>query len=70
MEKMIDPNIIEYYIINCAIPSIIITTIEKFYQIAFGKPEPAIVNYLTAFKVCHFLFKKDSLRAPTIVCGA
>ena len=36
MEKMIDPNIIDYYIINCAIPSII--TIENRYQIDFGKP--------------------------------
>ena len=36
MEKMMDPNIIDYYIINCAIPSII--TIENHYQIDFGKP--------------------------------
>ena len=36
IEKMIDPNIIDYYIINCAIPSII--TIENRYQIDFGKP--------------------------------
>ena len=35
IEKM-DPNIIDYYIINCAIPSII--TIENRYQIDFGKP--------------------------------
>ena len=27
IEKMMDPNIIDYYVINCAIPSII--TIEK-----------------------------------------
>ena len=35
---MMDPNIniIDYYIINCAIPSII--TIEYHYQIGFGKP--------------------------------
>ena len=32
-----DPNIIDYYTINCAIPSII--TIENRYQIGFGKPE-------------------------------
>ena len=31
-----DPNIIDYYIINCAIPSII--TFENRYQIDFGKP--------------------------------
>ena len=37
MEKMMDPNIIEYYIINCAIPLII--TIENRYQIDFGKPD-------------------------------
>ena len=37
IEKMMDPNIIDYYIINCAIPSIIIT-IENRYQIDFGKP--------------------------------
>ena len=36
IEKMMDPNIIDYYIINCAIPSII--TIENCYQINFGKP--------------------------------
>ena len=46
MEKMMDPNIIDYYIyyiyyidyiINCAIPSII--TIENRSQIEFGKPD-------------------------------
>ena len=37
IEKMMDPNIIDYYIINCAIPSII-TIIENRYQIDFGKP--------------------------------
>ena len=36
IEKMMDPNIIDYYIINCAIPSII--TIKNRYQIDFGKP--------------------------------
>ena len=36
IEKMMDPNIIDYYIINCAIPSII--TIENRYQIDFSKP--------------------------------
>ena len=36
IEKMMDSNIIDYYIINCAIPSII--TIENRYQIDFGKP--------------------------------
>ena len=36
IEKMMDPNIIYYYIINCTIPSII--TIENRYQIDFGKP--------------------------------
>ena len=36
IEKMMDPNIIDYYIINCAIPSII--TIENRYQIDFGEP--------------------------------
>ena len=36
IEKMMDPDIIDYYIINCAIPSII--TIENCYQIDFGKP--------------------------------
>ena len=35
MEKMMDLDIIDYYIINCAIPSI---TIENRYQIDFGKP--------------------------------
>ena len=34
--KMMYPNIMDYYIINCAIPSII--SIENSYQIDFGKP--------------------------------
>ena len=37
MEKMMDPNIIVYYIINCAIPSII-TISQIGYQIDFDKP--------------------------------
>ena len=37
MEKKMDPNIIDYYIINCAIPSIV--TIENRYQVDFGKPD-------------------------------
>ena len=36
IEKMMDHNIIDYYIISCAIPSII--TIGNRYQIDFGKP--------------------------------
>ena len=36
MENMTDPNFIDYYIIDCAIPSII--TIENRYQIDFGNP--------------------------------
>ena len=36
IEKIMDLNIIDYYIINCAKPSII--TIEKRYQMDFGKP--------------------------------
>ena len=35
--KKMDPDIIDYYINNCAIPSII--TIENRYQIDFGKPD-------------------------------
>ena len=35
VEKMMDPNIIDYNIINCAIPLII--TIKNRYQIDFGK---------------------------------
>ena len=37
MEKKMDPNIIDYYIINCAIPSIV--TIENLYQIDFREPD-------------------------------
>ena len=39
VEKMIDPNITinDYYIINCAIQSII--TIKNRYKIDFGKPD-------------------------------
>ena len=36
MEKMVDANLIDYYIINCAISSII--TMENPYQIDFGNP--------------------------------
>ena len=36
MEKMMDANIIDYYIINYAIPSKI--AIKNRYQINFGKP--------------------------------
>ena len=32
IEKMMDPNIIDYYIINCAIP------IDYVMSIYFGKP--------------------------------
>ena len=42
IEKMMDPNIIAYYIINCAMPSII--TIENLYQINFGKPGGSFMN--------------------------
>ena len=38
IEKMMDADIIEYYIINCAIPPITIITIENRYQTDFGKP--------------------------------
>ena len=37
MGKMMYPNMIDYNIINCAIPSII--TIENHYQIDFGTPD-------------------------------
>ena len=36
MEKMMEPNITDHHIINSAKPLII--TIEKRYQIDFGKP--------------------------------
>ena len=36
IEKMMDRNIIDYYIINCALPLII--TIDNRYQIDFDKP--------------------------------
>ena len=55
MEKMMDPNITDYYIINCAIPSII--TIRDRYQIDFGslvyklQQTSSMRNFLT-----HFLF--------------
>ena len=50
--KMMDPNIIDYYIINCAIPSII--TIENRYKIDFGKPAKACNN------CTKLLYKKPS----------
>ena len=45
IEKMMDSNIIDYYIINCAIPSII--TIENCYQIDFGKPGVGYTSNVT-----------------------
>ena len=39
MEKMMDPNMIDYYIINCAIPSI-----ENRHQIDFGKSASSFVR--------------------------
>ena len=38
MEKMMYPNIIDYYVISCAIPAIITITTENRYQIDFGLP--------------------------------
>mgnify|MGYP001799850343 CR=1 FL=1 len=32
MEKMINPNLIDYYIINCAIPSMITMLPNQFWQ--------------------------------------
>ena len=46
IEKMMDANIIDYYIIDCAIPSII--TIENCYQIDFDKP---VGGYLIHFEM-------------------
>ena len=43
IEKMMDPNIIDYDIINCLIPSIMIITIENRYQIDFGKPNNIVL---------------------------
>ena len=43
--EMMDPNIIDYYIINSAIPSII----KNRYQIDFGKPVCVVLT------ICVFL---------------
>ena len=40
---MMDLNIIDYYIINCAIPSIV--TIKNRYQIDFGKPGKGFAEF-------------------------
>ena len=45
MEKMMDRNIIDYGIINCAIPLII--TIENCHQVDFGKPVPVWYSLLS-----------------------
>ena len=50
IEKMMDPNIIDYYIINCSIPSII--TIENRNQINFG--EPGLLKLLTLGFAHHY----------------
>ena len=49
-----DANSIDYYIINCAIPSII--TIENRYHIDFGKPVHGFVFIYLIFVMymcCH-----------------
>ena len=68
MEKMMDPNIIDYYVINFEIPSII--TIENRCQIDFGKLDYVysetganLVNILLIFLVMllvHSLRKDNS----------
>ena len=52
IEKMMDPNIIDYYIINCAIPSIIVT-IENRYQIDFGRPGQHLTNGVLTSRHIH-----------------
>ena len=68
IEKIMDPNIIDYYIINYAIPSII--TIENHYQIDFGKPVPIPhsehthanqMRYANFASACNFSVKKYPL---------
>ena len=49
MEKMKDPNIIDYYITNRAIPSTI--TIENRNQIDFGMPTHVYECYYCRIKV-------------------
>ena len=48
IEKMMGPNVIDYYIINCAIPSIITIAIKNRYQIGFGKPGCIIAGMFSA----------------------
>ena len=71
MEKMMDPNVIDYDIINCAIQSIF--TIQNLYQIDFGKPD-GINEFVNLFIVlgwihvnqflwvCGFLFSWEVFR--------
>ena len=50
MEKMMDPNIIDYYIIDCAIPSII--KIKYCYRIDVRNPGSVLGNsYFHIFKL-------------------
>ena len=48
---MMNPNLIDYYIINCPIPSKI--AIENRYQIDFGNPDKLLVLPL-AYKYVGF----------------
>ena len=65
IEKMMDPNIIDYYIIDCAIPSII--TIENRYQIDFGKPGNFIVGSAPHIRTVPFLVRYSSGSSSTSV---
>ena len=60
MQKMMDPNLIDYYIINCAKPLKI--TIKNSYQIDFGNPE----SYIAFIDPC-FIYQcfGTQLRLPT-----
>ena len=50
---MMDPNSIDYYIIDCAIPSI--STIENRYQIEFGNPDSNKLRTLSPDIVLEFI---------------
>ena len=66
IEKMMDPNIIDYYIINCAIPSII--TIENRYQIDFGGPGVGYTSNVTSRCCFTKMYRPNKLTTSHINC--
>ena len=65
MEKMVDPNLIDYYIVNFAMPLKI--TIVYRYHIGFDNPELCDVNCLALSHVSLNIFSFLMLRCLSVL---